>query len=132
MKLLAAAGLLGFVSVAFGSYVEHALRAPLLDSDPEAYRALMTAIRYNQVHAVAALAVGLALWRAPEGRAARWLGLAGWGFVVGVSLFSGGIYLSVVLGVPELTYAAPVGGVTMMLSWLALALAALAARRAEA
>lgn len=131
--LLAVAGLLGFVSVAFGAYVEHAMRDALIAADQEEnYRFLLTAIRYNQVHALAALGVGLALMIGPTGRAMRWLALGGWGFVVGVLLFSGGIYLAVLLDAPALTYAAPFGGVTMMLSWLACAAAGLASRAERA
>ncbi len=125
--LLVVGGVMGFVSVAFGAYVEHAMREAV---EPEVFRNLMTAIRYNQIHAVATLAVGLTLLRGVEGRAGRLLGLAGWGFVAGALLFSGGIYLSALFNAPELTYAAPFGGVTLMLAWLAAAAAGLAARRA--
>jgi uncharacterized membrane protein YgdD (TMEM256/DUF423 family) len=57
---LMSAGLLGLLSVVFGAFSEHALRPNV---DAESFRFLMTAVRYNQVHAVAllALALGLAL-----------------------------------------------------------------------
>lgn len=116
--LLAIAGTMGFVSVAFGAYAEHALKAQVSE---EVFRFLMTAIRYNQVHALAAAAVGFALLtpiRAPKAG----LAVAGWGFVIGTALFSGGIYLAALFDAPGLNYLAPFGGTTLMLSWLVLAM----------
>lgn len=123
--LLVVAGLMGFISVAFGAYAEHAMRPVVTE---EVFRFLMTAIRYNQVHAVALLGVALALRVGVEGRAARWLTLGGWGFALGVALFSGGIYLSALLDQPDLTILAPFGGVTLMLSWIAMGAAGLSRR----
>ena len=50
--------ILGFISVVFGAYTEHVLRDIVSE---EQFRYLMTAIRYNQVHAVAIIAIGFAL-----------------------------------------------------------------------
>lgn len=71
---LAVAAILGFVSVAFGAYTEHSLRDQLSEG---MFRYLMTAIRYNQVHAVASLAVGLAVL-ARIGASKRLLTYSGW------------------------------------------------------
>lgn len=125
--LLAVAAVLGFVSVAFGAYTEHALQKTVSE---EVFRFLMTAIRYNQVHALAAAGVGLALLtqsRAP----AVGLMLAGWGFVLGTLLFSGGIYAAALTGVEALNYLAPAGGVTFMMAWLTLAVTGVLASRAR-
>ena len=54
--ILCLGALLGFISVAFGAYAEHALRETITE---EHFRFLMTAVRYNQVHAVAVIALGL-------------------------------------------------------------------------
>ena len=56
----------------------------------------------------------------------KWSGIL---FIVGTVLFSFSIYLSVGLQIPSLVYVTPVGGITLMLSWLVLALAAFKAVR---
>ena len=109
--MLAAAALLGFLSVAIGAYADHGLRGVL---DADALRSMATAIRYNQIHAVAALAVALS---APS---SVWLRIGGWGFIAGTALFSGGIYLSAIFGLKDLVVITPFGGVTLMAAWLAL------------
>ena len=99
--------------------MDHALRDTLA---PDALRSVATAIRYNQIHAVAALAVAL------SGRDGVWISLGGWGFVAGAALFSGGIYLATLLEAPALLALTPIGGVTLMLAWLALAIAGVVGR----
>ncbi|MCI4663842.1 MAG: DUF423 domain-containing protein [Neomegalonema sp.] len=116
--LIFLAALFGFGSVAFGAYVDHALRDSL---SPDALRSVMTAIRYHQLHAIAALAIGLTLWRG-QATGALWFRLSGWAFLVGITLFSGGIYASVLLSQPSLTILAPFGGVTLMAAWLLAAI----------
>jgi len=120
--------LLGLVSVALGAYAEHGLRDALSE---EAFRSLLTAVRYNQIHAVVIVAVGLGA----RSRAAPWLSAAltwvAWGFTAGVVLFCFSIYLSVMLGVPGLTAATPLGGLLLMAAWLALAVIGLKAARSR-
>ena len=119
--ILLIGALFGFFSVAFGAYSEHGLR-PVVSE--EEFRMLMTAIRYNQVNSVIICAIGLILL-APNGfpRVSffKWSGIL---FIIGTVLFSFSIYLSVGLQIPSLVYVTPVGGITLMLSWLVLAVAA--------
>jgi len=115
--LLAAAAIAGFFSVAFGAYAEHGLRPRV---SAETFRFVMTSVRYNQVHALAAAIVGGLILVAPDADGLL-LRLAGWGFVIGMALFSGSIYLSALLERPGLTRLAPVGGTVLMLAWLCLA-----------
>lgn len=117
--------LLGFISVAFGAYAEHGLRPIITD---EHFRFLMTAIRYNQVHAAVIVAIGLAL--GGGGTLSRlpilfWSGVL---FVVGTVLFSFSIYVSVAFDIPALLNLTPLGGITLMFSWLLLLAAAVKAR----
>ena len=111
------AGLLGLLAVAFGAISEHTIRPAV---DAEYFRYLMTAVRYNQVHAVAllALAFGLALPLASETRGR--LRIAAWLMFVGTALFSVSIYLGVGLDIIEITYITPVGGTLLMFAWLAI------------
>ena len=124
--ILLIGSLFGFFSVAFGAYSEHGLR-PVVSE--EEFRMLMTAIRHNQVNSVIICAIGLILL-VPNGfprvSLLKWSGIL---FIVGTVLFSFSIYLSVGLQIPSLVYVTPVGGITLMLSWLVLAVAAFKAVR---
>ena len=115
--LLTIAAVLGFASVAIGAYSEHGLRPKV---SAEVFRFLMTAVRYNQVHAVVAAAIGLTAVSASAPFSVVAV-IAGWGFVLGILLFSGSIYASAILNQPQLTRVAPVGGMVLMAAWLALA-----------
>ena len=118
--------LLGFISVAFGAFAEHGLRDAVTD---EHFRFLMTALRYNQVHAVVIAGVGMTLLN--DGPLAsiptlRWSGML---FIIGTFLFSFSIYLSVSLDIPALVNVTPLGGMTMMAAWLLLAVTGVLARK---
>ena len=118
--------LLGFISVAFGAYAEHGLREAVTD---EHLRFLMTAVRYNQVHAVVIAAIGLALLNGGNLSsipALKWSGLL---FIIGTVLFSFSIYLSVSFDWPGLLNITPVGGITIMAAWLLLMVPAVLARK---
>ena len=120
--ILVCGALLGFFSVAFGAYSEHALRPIVTD---EIFRSLMTAIRYNQINAVIISAIGIAiaiggklpLQNLGEMRTFR---LSGYLFILGTLLFSFSIYLSVIMNLPKLVYLTPFGGITIMIAWLTL------------
>jgi uncharacterized membrane protein YgdD (TMEM256/DUF423 family) len=116
---------LGFISLAFGAYAEHGLREMLTD---EHFRFLMTAVRYNQVHAVVIAAIGLVLLSGGKLScipALKWSGLL---FIIGTMLFSFSIYLSVSLDLPGLVNIAPVGGMTIMAAWTLLMVTGVLAR----
>ena len=113
--------LLGFLSVAFGAYAEHGLREAV---SSEQFRFLMTAVRYNQVHAVMISAIGLAFAAKNELLAVKVLKWSACLFIVGTLLFSVSIYLSVALNMPALVNITPIGGITIMAAWLLLAVSA--------
>ena len=104
--------LLGFFSVAFGAYSEHGLRPKVSE---EEFRMLMTAIRYNQVHALIISVLGLITLPSSflNNHLFRWSGFL---FILGTILFSFSIYTSVGLQIPSLLYLTPVGGITLMVS----------------
>lgn len=121
--ILIVGSLMGFFSVAFGALSEHILRP---DVSAENFRFLVTALRYNQVNAVATIAIGLALLCSPRlnVRTLRW---SGWLFIVATLLFSFSIYTSVATGIEVILYATPVGGLINMVAWLMLAKVGLSA-----
>jgi uncharacterized membrane protein YgdD (TMEM256/DUF423 family) len=55
--------------------------------------------------------------------------IAALGFVIGAALFAGDLTLRQYAGQSLFPFAAPTGGTLMILSWLAVALAAVAAKR---
>jgi uncharacterized membrane protein YgdD (TMEM256/DUF423 family) len=114
---VALAALSGFLGVALGAFGAHALRASLEPRDLEIFE---TAVRYQLVHAVALLGVGI-LW-------ARWsstaLTASGWLLIAGTVIFSGSLYLLVFTGARWLGAVTPLGGAAFLLGWLALAWAA--------
>ena len=118
--------LLGFISVAFGAYAQHGLRDAVTE---EHFRFLMTAIRYNQIHAVVIIAIGLTLLNGGKLAnipALRWSGRT---FILGTILFCFSIYLSVSLDIRGLVKITPIGGMTIMAAWLLLAATGLWARK---
>ena len=124
--ILLIGALLGFISVAFGAFAEHGLKDTISE---EHFRFLMTAVRYNQIHSVIIVAIGLSTrsgeyWcNIPQ---LNWVGSV---FIIGTMLFSFSIYLSVSFQVPFLLNLTPLGGITIMLGWLMLAFLALMSLR---
>ena len=117
--ILLIGGVLGFISVAFGAYAEHGLREVVSE---EHFRFLMTAVRYNQVHAVVVTAIGLGIASGIEPLQSSLLHWSGKLFILGTALFSFSIYLSVVLALPQLVNITPIGGTIIMLAWILLAM----------
>ncbi len=111
----AALGLLGVLAGAAGT---HVLRGGI---DASALDTFETAVRFQMYHAFALLVTGVLAdrWRS------RWTDAAGWLFVLGVLLFSGSLYGLALSGIGVLGAIAPVGGLSLMLAWAALAIAVL-------
>ena len=111
---------LGFFSVSFGAFSEHALRPNITE---EHFRFLMTAIRYNQVNAVIISALGLSILSSEKIAKAVLIIRSAYLFIIGTFLFSFSIYASVGFDIPQLTYATPVGGTLLMVAWILLLVA---------
>ena len=110
--------LLGAMGVAFGAFGAHGLRSRVA---PDLLAVFETGVRYHLIHALALVGVGFAAmrWSGP------WLSAAGWLFLAGVIVFSGSLYVLVLTGARWLGAVTPLGGVSFILGWLALAVAAL-------
>ena len=109
-----AGAVLGFLAVLAGAFGAHALRGRV---QPAELAVFETAVRYQLVHALALLAVSAALGRS-RSRALEW---SGWLYVAGIALFSGSLYLLALTGIGWLGAITPVGGVCLLLGWVALA-----------
>ena len=81
-----------------------------------------TGVQYHLWHALGMMAVGLCAAIVPDG---PWLRSAGALLLAGIVLFSGSLY-ALALGAPKgLGELTPVGGISLMLGWVALAVAVL-------
>ena len=82
-----------------------------------------TAVRYQLIHALAIVIIGFAL----ELRAVGPGRFAAWAFLIGVAIFSGLLKAMTVLG-PQWNWLGaivPIGGVSMIVGWVAVAVGAL-------
>jgi uncharacterized membrane protein YgdD (TMEM256/DUF423 family) len=80
-----------------------------------------SAVAYHFYHALGLFAVAFVAIQLPASSLPK---VAGWLMVVGIMLFSGSIYL-MTLGAPTIVVmAAPLGGISFMIAWLLLAVAA--------
>ena len=117
------AAVLGALGVTLGAFGAHGLKAKL---DPYSLDIYHTAVTYQMYHVLALLAVGLL---DVVGRGGTALNLAGWSFTVGILIFSGTLYALSVTGIKWLGAFTPIGGLFLILGWIALAVAASSAGR---
>ena len=103
------AGLNGLMAVAAGAFGAHGV------SDPQVRDWLRTGAQYQLVHAVAGLAcfgfMRMAIVPA---------GWAGWLFGLGGLVFGASLYLMALTGVRLLGAVTPIGGLLMILGWIAV------------
>lgn len=128
-RWIAIGGLLGALGVAFGAFGAHVLPELLAkmgyagDDVGRRLEIFDTAIRYQLVHALAIVVVGFAIQANPT---AAWR-IAAWAFLVGIALFSG-LLKVMTFASPQwnwLGMIVPIGGISMIAGWIALAIGAL-------
>jgi uncharacterized membrane protein YgdD (TMEM256/DUF423 family) len=120
--LLISGALAGAVAVAMAAAAAHALPGRL---DAKAMAMVNSAVQMQGWHALALVLT--AVWCLRAGPAALGLAhMAGIGFVAGILLFCGSIYLIAFAGV-RLGPTAPTGGICLMVGWVLLALSAVRA-----
>ena len=123
--LLLAAGVLGFGGVLVGSFGAHGLESYLAGRgyDAELIEKRLdqfdVGARYHLLHSIALLALASSL--PISDRARRWVG---WLLVAGIALFSGSLYLLVLTNTPWLGAITPLGGLSWIVGWIVLAVAA--------
>jgi uncharacterized membrane protein YgdD (TMEM256/DUF423 family) len=106
--------LLGGLGVGLGAFGAHGLQRVLSADDISTFE---IGVRYQMYHALALLAVAWAASRWESGAVLA----SGWLFVAGIVLFSGSLYLLALTGSRWLVWITPVGGLTFLLGWAALA-----------
>lgn len=105
------------LAVAAGAFGAHALKGHLSQDELAIFE---TGARYQMYHGLALVLTAWAASRWP-GTAIHW---AGWLFVIGVILFSGSLYLLALTGARWFGAITPVGGLSFLAAWGALALGA--------
>ena len=118
-----AGAILAALAVGLGAFGAHGLEGYLsgkhgddLDLATKRLRDWKTAALYQMHHAIGLILVGLLA----QHRKSRWLGIAGYCFLVGITLFSGLLYVLVLTEVRILGAIVPIGGVSFILGWIAL------------
>lgn len=104
------------LAILFDAYAEHGLRPQVT---AETLTHLTVATRYQFMHALALVAVGL--W---PGGGGRWVTAACGCWVMGMLLFGGGLYASQLLAMDGVRPFIPLGGLAYMIGWLCLMIAA--------
>lgn len=119
-RVLAIGAAFALLAVMSGAFAAHGLEATLGAPQLALFE---TAARYQMYHALALLVV--ATVSTMPRISAPALKLAAWAFVIGIVLFSGSLYLLALSGVRWLGAVTPLGGISFLVGWLALIVAAL-------
>lgn len=123
---LAIAAANGLLAVALGAFGAHGLRARLetLDDGGKRLEWWNTAASYQLGHVVAFVLVTWLLARGSDAPGASLVGIAGWCFLAGVTLFSGSLYVMTLTGIRGLGAVTPFGGLALLAGWACLLAAA--------
>jgi len=111
--------ILGGLSVMFGAFGAHSLKARLSEKSLETFH---TAQFYQFMHSLALILVGLLMLKLGEEHHKK-LNRAGWFFTAGILMFSGSLYTLALGGPRFLGPVTPLGGLSFMIGWFLLAFA---------
>lgn len=112
----------GFSGVALGAFGAHGLKNLLSEKMMTVWH---TAVQYHLVHSVVLLALAVALMTLPQSATTIWLRRSARLMLAGLLLFSGSLYLMAVTGIRPLGMITPLGGVSWLIGWGMILLAAL-------
>ncbi|TDG00974.1 DUF423 domain-containing protein [Paenibacillus piri] len=118
-RFIAIGSICALLSVAFGAFGAHMLKGVL---SPDDLAVFQTGVQYHMTHSLGLIAVGLAAGWMPGSKN---LTRAGWFLFAGILLFSGSLYVLSLSGIKILGAITPFGGVSFMIGWFLVALAAL-------
>lgn len=106
------------LAVALGAFGAHGLKGKI---DADMLSAYETGVHYHIAHALGLILIGLLADKLGESKR---LSLAAVFIAAGIVLFSGSLYAMAVSGVTMLGIITPFGGVSFLVGWALLALAA--------
>jgi uncharacterized membrane protein YgdD (TMEM256/DUF423 family) len=110
--------LCAFAGVGLGAFGAHALKSSL---SAESLAVYQTGVTYQMWHSLGLIAIALVQQHMPDSKR---IAVAGWLMFLGILLFSGSLYLLVLLDMPQLGMITPIGGVCFLVAWLLLCLSA--------
>lgn len=111
---LVIAALLGATGVALGAYASHGLTRWATEQQVEYFQ---LAVTYQLLHAITLLIVSVCALFIKN----RYLLISQIAFVLGISFFSGSLYLYVFTGTKLLGMITPIGGLLLIIGWLMFA-----------
>jgi uncharacterized membrane protein YgdD (TMEM256/DUF423 family) len=103
------------LGVGFGAFGAHALKGRF---SPEDLVIFETGVRYQLIHALGLFAVA---WATTRPQTTGFVTIAGWLITAGIIVFSGSLYVLVLTNTRWLGAITPLGGLALILGWLALA-----------
>lgn len=104
------------LGVGMGAFGAHGLKTVI---SPELLAVYQTGVTYQMYHALGLIGVALISRQAPDSKLLHW---AGWLMFAGIVLFSGSLYLLVLLNLNWLGMITPIGGVCFLTAWLLITL----------
>ena len=114
--LISIASVNGLLAVLLGAFMTHSLKESITE---ELLSTFQTGVTYHMYHSLALLAVSLLNLHFPH---SRLLKLSAYSFLLGIILFSGSLYFLTLTEVRGIGMITPIGGVFLILGWIALCL----------
>ncbi len=111
--ILCAAALLGALGVALGAFGAHFLKEKLSEQMLAVYE---VGVRYQMYHIFALFVTAWALSNFPHTA----FQVASWTFLIGITLFSGSLYILALTAVKAWGMVTPIGGLFLIIGWLSL------------
>ncbi len=105
------------IAVALGAFGAHIVRDLI---SGHYYTIYQTGVDYHMFHSLGILLVGIIALKIP-GKQINW---SGWLLFIGIVIFSGSLYVLSLTGISIIGAITPIGGVSFLIGWLLLALAA--------
>ncbi|MBY0097465.1 DUF423 domain-containing protein [Mesobacillus maritimus] len=119
MKLFIIIGAVNaFLAVALGAFGAHGLEGKVPAKYLETWQ---TGVTYQMFHAVGILIIGILLGNLPATSLLSW---SGWLMLIGIILFSGSLYVLTLTQISVLGAITPLGGVSFLVAWVLLIIAA--------
>lgn len=100
------------IGVGMGAFGAHGLKTIIA---PEMMAVYQTGVSYQMWHALALIGIAIMHYQNPVSKLLNW---AGWLMFIGIMLFSGSLYLLVLLNLNWLGIVTPFGGVSFLIAWL--------------
>jgi len=100
------------IGVGMGAFGAHGLKTVI---SPEMLAVYQTGVTYQMWHALGLIGIALIPQQTPDSKLVNW---AGWLMFTGIALFSGSLYLLVLLNLNWLGMITPIGGVSFLTAWL--------------